>query len=608
MTCTRVWPSANQAQNSSGLTLPVDHGCSPTDLFALPSIEQMELPELMMKNRFVHELHQHWMTASTTVIETAQVNNSLLKEIAELKAKLQRLKANEGCIHLFSTDRQESLKDSISPSDSMSHLARTPTLVLWNYSDLKNDPDIVLNPSNPNCPPMQAVICKEDGQLIDSVLRNRPKTMKFFKDTFRDAWNKVVRVYEAEQPLLALCSNNWKAEHMLSNILEQVKGGKKGSARLKGKSKAQDSSIADDLDADSEMLVPGSEEDVQESHTGGKCAQTGSSADQLATLPPKKPKSNKPSDGAMVPGPSAQSTNPPVSMAMVNSLLHLNREVATSSSAEKPSSGGIDVDFIIVGMSCTLSREFPQLQIVQDLLNSMKACPNFRPCETSADMTTFLERIEKADPNDTTINEDNKGVSWGHYQFTAGSMTCSSVMKSWYIGSTTTACKLIAAAICTCKVARYVCEKLQVTTASYISDTYLERVIETLWDLWKQAGAPTVTTTMQTSMPPESAGVLNPAKASHEADAASEPPKLATAHVLSSEELKERLESLVKEDLKRWIDEHKVVVKPTNKLRSKEDLISAILDDPTCQKPSQADVDTMKAARSSKRKPPAKRS
>ncbi|KAF8900455.1 hypothetical protein CPB84DRAFT_1778961 [Gymnopilus junonius] len=604
MTCT--------TQNSSGLTLPVDHGCGPTDLFALPSIEQMELPELMMKNRF------------HTVIETAQVNNSLLKEIAELKAELQRLKANEGCIHPFSTDRQESLKDSISPSDSMSHLARTPTpsvvhaashfpgrpatrpnhlpeSVLWNYSDLKNDPDVVLDPSNPNRPPMQAVIRKEDGQLIDSGLytairtsgrtiienelfpllpkdkssRNRPKTMKFFKDTFRDAWNKVVRVYEAEQPLLALCSNNWKAEHMLSNILANIqqndtrnksKGGKKGSADLK---------------------------DVQESHTGGKRARTGSSADQLATLPPKKPKSNKPSDGATVPGPSAQSTNPPVSTAMVNSLLHLNREAATSSSAEKPSSGGIDVDFIIVGMSYDDLGEFPQLQIAQDLLNSMKACPNFRP----------------SDPNDTTIDEDNKGVSWGHYQFTAGSMTCSSVMKSWEdIGSTTTACKLIAAAIRTCKVARYVCEKLQVTTASYISDTYLERVIETLWDLWKQAGAPTVTTTTQTSMPPESSGVLNPAKASHEADAASEPPKLATAHVLSSEELKERLESLVKEDLKRWIDEHKVVVKPTNKLRSKEDLISAILDDPTCQKPSQADVDTMKAARSSKRKPPAKRS
>ena len=71
---------------------------------------------------------------------------------------------------------------------------------------------------------------------------------------------------------------------------------------------------------------------------------------------------------------------------------------------------------------------------------------------------------------------------------------------------------------------------------------------------------------------------------------------------------------LVKEDLKNWIIEHNVAVKVTNKLRSKEgafmflfllidacpppilDLISAILEDPTCQKPSQGDIHAMKAA------------
>lgn len=120
----------------------------------------------------------------------------------------------------------------------------------------------------------------------------------------------------------------------------------------------------------------------------------------------------------------------------------------------------------------------------------MKACPDFRALAPSTDLKIFLERIEKADPNDTTIDEDNKGVGWGHHQFTGGSMTCSSVMKSWEdIGNTDTARKLIAAAIRTCKVARYICEQTKITAMSYISDTYLERVIETLWDLWKVAGA-----------------------------------------------------------------------------------------------------------------------
>jgi hypothetical protein len=120
----------------------------------------------------------------------------------------------------------------------------------------------------------------------------------------------------------------------------------------------------------------------------------------------------------------------------------------------------------------------------------MKACPDFRALAPSNDFTIFLERIEHADPNDATISEDNKGVGWGHHQFTAGSMTCSSVMKSWEdVGDTDTARRLIAAAIRTCKVARHLCEQTEVMATSYISDVYLDRVIETLWDLWKVAGA-----------------------------------------------------------------------------------------------------------------------
>jgi hypothetical protein len=120
----------------------------------------------------------------------------------------------------------------------------------------------------------------------------------------------------------------------------------------------------------------------------------------------------------------------------------------------------------------------------------MKACPDFQTKEPSTNLKCFLDRIENSDPNDTTLDEDNKGVGWGHDQFTAGSLTCSSVMTSWEdIGSTDIACKLIAAAIRTCKVARYTCEKMSITATTYISDTYLERVIETLWDLWKAAGA-----------------------------------------------------------------------------------------------------------------------
>jgi len=121
----------------------------------------------------------------------------------------------------------------------------------------------------------------------------------------------------------------------------------------------------------------------------------------------------------------------------------------------------------------------------------------------------FLARIEKADPNDITIDEDNKGVGWGHYQFTAQSLTCSLVMKSWGdIGNTETACKLIAAAIRTCKVAQYICQKTNVKATTYISDMYLGRVIETLWDLWKLAGAVSLSCPKIVQVPILTSGIL----------------------------------------------------------------------------------------------------
>lgn len=316
---------------------------------------------------------------------------------------------------------------------------------------------------------------------------------------------------------------------------------------------------------------------------------------------PRAPSSLPPVDHPETQPAKKAKQSEPVTSKSTNSLLGINGVGNTSSTGlTTPAENGIDIDFIIVdiaydNLKAILSQDFPHIKAASDLLDSMKACPDFRAAAPSADLKNFLERIETADPNDNAIDEDNKGVSWGHHQFTAGSLTCGSVMKSWEdIGNTNTARKIIAAAIRTCKIARHVCEKLKITTTStsYISDTYLERVIEILWDLWKVAGAPTVTTTTRAPipqpalpMPLDADGNINPASGSTAAASSEERP------------LKERLESLVREDLRKWINQHNVSVTPSNKLRSKDDLVNAILDDLSCPKPSQVEVDAMRAAR-----------
>src|SRR4051812_23748347 len=84
--------TSTSGQNTSGLSL--FHGT--TDMTGC-SVKQLEFHELM-KNHIFQELHQRWTVMTNTMLETTQTNNALLKEIAELKVKVQRLKATEGCL------------------------------------------------------------------------------------------------------------------------------------------------------------------------------------------------------------------------------------------------------------------------------------------------------------------------------------------------------------------------------------------------------------------------------------------------------------------------------------------------------------------------------
>jgi hypothetical protein len=124
-----------------------------------------------------------------------------------------------------------------------------------------------------------------------------------------------------------------------------------------------------------------------------------------------------------------------------------------------------------------------------DLLNAMEQNPDFKRGATPHLTTTFLLRIENADPNSLDISEDDSGSNWGHLQFTGGAMTIRSVLTSWEcVGSTETARELIAAAIKTCKVARNFCYQRNIQTSSYLSDAYLQEMVEKVWMLWNQTG------------------------------------------------------------------------------------------------------------------------
>lgn len=136
-------------------------------------------------------------------------------------------------------------------------------------------------------------------------------------------------------------------------------------------------------------------------------------------------------------------------------------------------------------------RKDPPVPHAVDLLDAMIATPKFGASEPSDDVVAYLKCIENADPNSPEFrdSEDNYDQSWGHYQYNAGNMSINGTLKDWVCtGNTTTACKFLAAALQTCEMARYICRLRGVQTNSYLSDVYLERIVERLWEIWKMAG------------------------------------------------------------------------------------------------------------------------
>ena len=102
----------------------------------------------------------------------------------------------------------------------------------------------------------------------------------------------------------------------------------------------------------------------------------------------------------------------------------------------------------------------------------------------------LLERLQSADPGSPDIDEDNTCQSWGHDQFTAGGISPSSSLTSWQdIGNVATAFKLVAAALKTCREARLMCKNAGVLeTDGFLSDVYLEQILERLEKCWVSAG------------------------------------------------------------------------------------------------------------------------
>ena len=180
---------------------------------------------------------------------------------------------------------------SVSRGCAASHVSLLPSLqtqpairpsqypfeVLWNLEDCQHDVDVNIQDSNKSRPSMDRAIRHQDGTMVTNMewsaikasarrianeLAGLPdptnrqarmrRTKMFYRTYHARAWTHAISRLEDEQPLLKLCSSNWKADHTLGNSIQailskQMYASKRNKQKKgKGKEKSKRSDVDND--------------------------------------------------------------------------------------------------------------------------------------------------------------------------------------------------------------------------------------------------------------------------------------------------------------------------------------------------------------------------
>ncbi|KAI0258621.1 hypothetical protein BC834DRAFT_974972 [Gloeopeniophorella convolvens] len=558
-----------------------------------------------------------------------------------------------------------------------------PQEVLWRFKDCRTDPKVDMKPPNNNRPAMIVALRCADGSTVDKAVYNRVrrtadvcarqllelrttnplaagliKGKKYFVDYHKEDYDKAIARLEASHRCLRLCAARWKAEHMLVAQLDSIPESPepvlaaiahqrisavpsfpvtpvKGSAQ-RASDKPQAAKRA--REPNSAAVSPSV---VRSSKRGRNNNTMGNLMDKLtvdaSVARPKgqrqQPRQKAPSFMAHVKTTSGTTTGPPRAPTNSTGLPVLVEPAADN-------------------ISTILHSEFPSILGASDLIHSMEQRRSKFKGSPSAGVAALLERVQRADPESPEINEDNMGASWGHDQFAGGGLTITSSLTSWQdIGNVATAFELIAAAIKTCKEARNMCRNIgkSVSDAGFISDSYLEILLERVRDCWLDAGGEIAARTCATPTPAANPQIskdiamasttpalLSPAKQRGDTDVImGSPARLplpqptkqgnvspitfspeftATDPIDTSSEHEQRelspvpnkvpvnnataLKVLQVQDLVAWVFKHNI---EAPKLKRKDNLIAAILNAPRSKQLTQEDIDEIVEARKSKK-------
>ncbi|KAF8264808.1 hypothetical protein EI94DRAFT_1805298 [Lactarius quietus] len=507
------------------------------------------------------------------------------------------------------------------PSQWPSYL---PASVLWHYEDCQTDTSAgtIVTDANKHRPKMHLAIRRGDGSIISAPelalssphtsLPTQPQGSKIptksnIQKWFKTEYSQAIFELEAEQKLLHLCAGHWKADNMIGQgFLWQSDAELKRCLELSPGPKSPSASHIQKRSRDATM--------ISEQKTMGSSA----TPNVIQHLPGRKftlTFLNRTVTIEEESVPTNLHADSPVSV--VPSGASISHRYHTSYLAEARST--------VNNLIADLTSQFPLLINAPSLLQSMNKQPLLKQGKTSKEVATLLKRIQSADPASPDIDEDNLGQSWGHYQFTAGGVSPSSLLNTWQdIGSVDIAFKLVAASLKTCQDARAMCANAGTPKMSgFISDIYLEQILDRLEKCWVGAGRQMTSSCIPIVpiTPPRRTITIKPPRPNDNVTAtAPEPPRelaKSTIHqqpAAGTEPMQEPsvaldegaradaifLRLLQIPELLAWINDNKISIP---KLKRKDDIIAAIIQTPEFAQVSKSTIEQIVEQRKLKKGP-----
>ncbi|KAL4261227.1 hypothetical protein AB1N83_011048 [Pleurotus pulmonarius] len=361
--------------------------------------------------------------------------------------------------------------------------------------------------------------------------KNQPRD--YYRTKCPHLWYGAIILLEEQHGDVALCSAHWKADHLLGQAMARIKAPPREAKRARSaKTAGSDSDGSDNDGKHTQQNAPATPQkskrtanEVTPLHPGpSKRNRTGFASPKAVEHRQAAKASPKPPPASPTKQPKPRSLRSPlrnmspsnrplsdVSTQEAPESLPPPSAVSTSSlplSSTAPAPPTSQVSFVTRSLAAVkvddnyenLRRtlQSPELRLAEavvttglELLDAMEHAPTHGGQGfPSSEAKALLARVKTADP-DCIDNEDDLYESWGHWQWTSGSLTIGTVITSWSaVGNTDMARQLIAAALATSKAARLLCLDHTPKPTSYLNDMYIDRLLSTLSDVWKRSGGP----------------------------------------------------------------------------------------------------------------------